>query len=86
MYPSRRDIYKLIVIEDRKLGTIVGAGSVIIEMKFIRNTGLCGHIEDIVVDKTYRGKSLGLRIIHLLMDLGKVNDCYKIILDCEDHN
>ena len=78
--------YKQIVIEDCQKGSIVGAGSLIIEKKFIRNTGDCGHIEDIVVDKTYRGKNLGLRIIQLLIELTKVNGCYKVILDCGDHN
>ena len=66
MFPKRADMYKLIVIEDKRIGTIIGAGSLIIEMKFIRDTGLCGHIEDIVVDKTYRGKNLGLKIIETL--------------------
>jgi len=33
------------------LNKIVGAGSVIMEQKFVRNGGVCGHIEDIVVDK-----------------------------------
>ena len=86
MFPSKADMFKLIVIEDRKKGTIIGAGSVILELKFIRNTGICGHIEDIVVDKTYRGKNLGLRVIELLKELAYANDCYKVILDCEDHN
>ena len=86
MFPGKADMFKLIVIEDRKLRTIIGAGSVILEMKFIRNTGICGHIEDIVVDKTYRGKNLGLRVIQLLKELAYANECYKVILDCEDHN
>ena len=86
MFPTKADMFKLIVIEDRKLGTIIGAGSVILELKFIRNTGIAGHIEDIVVDKTYRGKNLGFRVIELLKELAYANDCYKVILDCEDHN
>ena len=44
-------MYKIIVIEERGTGKLVGSGSVIFERKFIRNTGLCAHIEDIVVDK-----------------------------------
>ena len=55
-------------------------------MKFIRDAGLCGHIEDIVVAKNQRGKNLGLRMINLLGKIGEVNKCYKIILDCEDRN
>ena len=86
MFPHLADMYKLIVVEDRKLGNIVGAGSVILEKKFIRNTAQLAHIEDIVVDKTYRGKNLGLRVIETLMELSKATDCYKITLDCAEHN
>ena len=46
-------MYKIIVVEDKKTKRIVGAGSVIIEMKLNRQAkGKCGHIEDIVVDKS----------------------------------
>ena len=74
------------VIEDVRRERIVGAGSLIVEMKFIRNLGTCGHIEDIVVDNTYRGKNLGKRIIELLKSIAQVNGCYKVILDCADYN
>lgn len=37
------------------------------ELKFIRGCGKCGHIEDVVVDSTYRGLRLGLRVIEALM-------------------
>ncbi|CAG8522946.1 7304_t:CDS:2 [Paraglomus brasilianum] len=40
---------------------VVGAGTVFVERKFIRNTGLVGHIEDIAVNKNQQGKKLGLR-------------------------
>ena len=80
------DIYKIIVIEDVRKEKIIGAGSLFVEKKFIRDLGVCGHIEDIVVDKTYRGKNLGKRIIELLKVLGQVNNCYKVILDCADYN
>ena len=42
-------MYKVIVIFDVKLGLVVGAGSLVIEKKFIRELGQAGHIEDIVV-------------------------------------
>ena len=86
MFPRLEDIYKIIVIEDVKKEKIIGAGSFILEHKFIRNLGFAGHIEDIVVDSTYRGKNLGKRIIELLKLLGQVNNCYKVILDCSDKN
>ena len=86
MFPKESHNYKIIVIEHKATGQIIGSGSLIIEKKFIRNAGLCGHIEDIVVDKTHRGLKLGLRIINVLTELGWANACYKVILDCEEHN
>ena len=86
MFPRLEDIYKIIVIEDLRRGKIVGAGSLIVEKKFVRNLGICGHIEDIVVDQTLRGKNLGRRIIDLLKALAQANNCYKVILDCAERN
>ena len=37
---------------EKKTGMIVGSGSLFLEKKFLRDRGTCGHIEDIVVDKT----------------------------------
>ena len=45
-------MYKIIVVEEKKTQRIVGAGSIIIEMKFLRSLGKVGHIEDIVVDQS----------------------------------
>ena len=86
IFPRMEDTYKIVVIEDTRKERIVGAGSVFIERKFLRNLGLAGHIEDIVVDQTLRGKNLGRRLIELLKQLAAVNGCYKIILDCAEHN
>ncbi len=49
----------VIVIEDVIQSHIAAAGTLLVELKFLRGGGLCGHIEDIVVDKTYRGKDFG---------------------------
>lgn len=66
MYKSL-DIFKklkkfntyVIVIEDLLKNQIAAAGTLLIELKFLRGGGLVGHIEDIVTDKNYRGKNLG---------------------------
>lgn len=49
----------VIVIEDVLKHHIAAAGTLLIELKFLRGGGLVGHIEDIVTDKSYRGKNLG---------------------------
>ncbi|RHZ75385.1 hypothetical protein Glove_214g37 [Diversispora epigaea] len=78
------EYFTLVIVspEDR----IVGAGTIFVERKFIRNTGLVGHIEDIAVDKNQQGKKLGLRIIEALKYIGAQTGCYKVILDCSKQN
>jgi len=45
------------VVEDN--GRIIAAGTLLAERKFARGCGMCGHIEDIVVDGSQRGRGLG---------------------------
>lgn len=49
----------VIVIEDVLKQHVAAAGTLLVELKFLRGGGLAGHIEDIVTDKSYRGKNLG---------------------------
>ena len=79
-------MYKIIVIFDVSKKLVIGSGSLVIEKKFVRQLGTCGHIEDIVVREGYRGKNLGLRLIEVLKKLAVVNNCYKVILDCSEKN
>ena len=60
---------------------IIAYGSIIIENK-IRG-GSSGHIEDIVVDKSVRGKNIGVKLIEELIKIGKNKDCYRITLFCK---
>ena len=76
----------IMVIEDIDTKMIIGCATLLIEEKFIHNMGKVGHIEDVVIDKAYRGLNLGKLIIDVLMSIGKKNGCYKIILDCEEKN
>eukprot|EP01114_Cavostelium_apophysatum_P006182 TRINITY_DN1742_c0_g1_i1.p2 TRINITY_DN1742_c0_g1~~TRINITY_DN1742_c0_g1_i1.p2 ORF type:complete len:177 (+),score=43.54 TRINITY_DN1742_c0_g1_i1:73-603(+) len=81
-----RDVYFIVVIEDLKKKKVIAAGSLVVEKKVIHSNGKCGHIEDVVVDSTYRGKNLGKRIIDQLSHVGKLTGCYKVILDCAEKN
>ncbi|TKY61985.1 Glucosamine 6-phosphate N-acetyltransferase [Spatholobus suberectus] len=74
------------VIEDEASGKIIATGSVFIEKKFLRNCGKVGHIEDVVVDSSTRGKHLGKRIINFLTEHARSMGCYKVILDCSVEN
>ena len=66
------------VIGDR----IVGTASYIIEEKFY---GRVSHIEDVAVHPQFMGHGIGQRMIQELIDRSKGLECYKIILDCDDH-
>jgi glucosamine-phosphate N-acetyltransferase len=59
-------------------GKIQGYGSIVFEYK-IRG-GVVGHIEDIVVDRQFRRKKIGTKIIKRLISLAKKKNCYKLIL------
>ena len=63
---------------------IIASGTIIIEPKFIRGGKNVGHIEDIVVKNTYRGKHLSKDILNILKNISRENNCYKVILDCNE--
>ena len=60
---------------------IVAYGSLVVENK-IRGE-VAGHIEDIVVDTSVRGKMLGVKLVKELVEIGKNLGCYRITLFCD---
>ena len=78
--------HQIFVIEDLNTNKIVGTGTVLIECKLIHGLGKVAHIEDIVTDKSFRAQGLGKYLIEKLIDLSKERKCYKVILDCVEHN
>lgn len=78
--------HAVFIVEDYEMNKIVASGTILVEHKLIHNNGKVGHIEDIVVDKNYRGYGLGKKIIEYLTEYAKKQDCYKCILDCSDDN
>jgi len=82
---KHNNIY-IIVIYDEKYDTIIGTGTLVIEPKFIHKCSYVGHIEDLVIDKKYRGQNLGKKMIDYLVNIAKNNSCYKTILNCSDNN
>ncbi|GAA5981400.1 hypothetical protein JCM10908_004096 [Rhodotorula pacifica] len=78
--------YLPIVIVENDSDRLVGQATVFIERKFLRNAGLCGHVEDVVVDPRMQGKKLGLKLIEVLTALSEKVGAYKTILDCDPKN
>ena len=46
----------------------------------------CAHIEDIIIDSTYRGESYGKILIDYMIEKAKKKNCYKIKLSCDQKN
>ena len=82
--PSTYRLFVLVAKSDPSL--IIGAGTLLIESKFIHACGSVGHIEDIVIAASERGKSLGKLMIARLVEEARASGCYKVILDCSEAN
>jgi glucosamine-phosphate N-acetyltransferase len=65
----------VLVAEDASTGLLAGAAAVLVERKFIRRCGLVGHVKDVVVDASARGRGLGERLVEHARERG----CYKVI-------
>ena len=74
--------YKIIVCIDEATDKVIASGTVLLELKFIRNLGIWGHIEDVSVHSDYSGKKIGLHMVYILKEICKINLWYKVILDC----
>ena len=81
---SSNPAYSVFVGE--KDGKIVCAATLLIEQKFIHQCSNVGHIEDVVVDSSFRGTGVGLALIQRLISHAKSSGCYKVLLDCADKN
>ena len=78
------DKHMIYVIE--KDTCIISTITIIIEDKIIHNMGRVMHIEDVVVDKDYRGDGLGKMLLDYAISIAERETCYKIILNCSEEN
>lgn len=65
---------------------IIGSATVLIELKLLHGGSKVAHIEDVVVDRARRVKGTGKSLIEKCVEYATDVGCYKIILDCEEHN
>ena len=73
---SKKNIFCLVAESEK--GQIMGSSSLHIIEKINRKVGL---IEDVVVFKKYRGKSVASSLVSQLISVSKKEDCYKTILN-----
>lgn len=48
--------------------------------------GKVGHVEDIVTHEDYRRRGIGRLIVESLFNEARHQGCYKMVLQCEEHN
>ena len=73
------------VIEDID-GILIATATIIYESKFLWNTCVYAHIEDVCVKSNKRRNGIGKILIQHLMREAKQRNCYKITLDCSNEN
>lgn len=71
------------VYEDTTTNKIVASASILLEQKFIHGGGIVAHLEDVVVDQSYRGCQLGKKLIANIVEKARESGAYKIIADCK---
>ena len=82
---NHKDNIHILVIYDSTNNKIIGAGS-IFKINKLHNNPI-GQIEDVIITKEYRKFGFGKLLINKLIDIGKNKfKCYKIILNCLEHN
>ena len=77
-------LHKIIIAKSNN--NIIGTVTILIEPKIIHDLSYVAHIEDVVVDSTYRGIGTGKLLMEYAIKLSKKYKCYKIIFDCSDSN
>jgi len=71
------DIKYFIAIENNK---VISSCYLSIIPNLTRGGKSIGFIENVITDKNYRQKGIGRALIKMAVEHGKVNNCYKIIL------
>ena len=80
-FSKQANVHSIVAVMNSQ---IVGYGSIVIETK-IRG-GKNGHIEDIVSHSLFQKKGIGKAVVDALLSIAKDNGCYKVVLQCKEHN
>ena len=67
-------------------GKLVGTITALIEQKFIHQGGRVCHLEDLATRKGYENLGVGSRLIKQVIKYATEEGCYKVVLDCSQHN
>ena len=81
---NQTDKHRTIVYEFE--GKIIGCLTYLIEQKIAHSYSCVMHIEDVVIDKEFRGRGLSRVLIDKAIEISKNTNCYKVILNCSKEN
>lgn len=76
----------LVLAEERVSGAVVGCGKLVLDYKMHYGGACVGHVEDLIVLASRRGQGIGRMLLAELVHAARDARCYKIILQCADHN
>jgi len=65
---------------------LLGTATLIIQLNLSHGGRPYAHIENVVVNKNFRGKNIGKQIVDYLIKKANERNCYKIVLSCEKKN
>ncbi len=65
---------------------IIGSATLIIQPKFHNNFYNAALIEEVIIDKNFRCKGLGKKLIKYIIIEARIYNCYKIVLNAEEQN
>jgi glucosamine-phosphate N-acetyltransferase len=71
------------VFEDIQSNKIIASASILFEQKIIHVGGIVAHLEDVVIDESYRGIKLGQKLVANIVQKARESGAYKIIADCK---
>lgn len=61
---------------------IVGTAKLYLERKFYRHGGIVAHIEDVAVERLWRGKGVGKELVQFCIQAARETGAYKVVLNC----
>ena len=67
-------------------GKAVGCITCLIEQKLAHSYKKVMHIEDVITHENYRGRNIATDLLNYTKEIAINNNCYKIILDCNENN
>jgi GNAT superfamily N-acetyltransferase len=76
---SSPDYFLWVAVLDDK---VVGTAMMHLQHKLSYHCGTAAHLEDVVVDRDFRGQGIGELLVQTAIDKAREKSCYKIILGC----